>query len=206
MAFALFELFVSFDLRVRTMAGLVDRGDPILAPEAEILAIREIDEMLAARASKGRAELVGPHGSIPLPRALYEVLARAASDLAAGRGVMILPYGAELTTQQAAEMLNVSRPTLVSLLDDGEIPYTRMRSHRRILLVDILAFQRKHREKADAARQRIVDRAQELGVDDDFGAFVQDDDEAALESESHLGMTAGDLSSRRGWPASTPAC
>ena len=165
------------------MVALVDHRDPILAPESDIRAIREIEGMLAARSSHGQAQLVGPHGSIPLPHALYEVLARAASDLAAGRGVMILPYGAELTTQQAADMLNVSRPTLVSLLEDGQIEYTRVRSHRRVRLADLLEFQRKHRERSDASRQQVVDRAQELGVYDDFTPFVREEHEEAAETE-----------------------
>ena len=85
-----------------------DRREPIVALLDERAAIQEIGDMLAARV-RGRPEgpmLVGPDGVVtPLPEALYEVLAQAASELAAGHGIAILPYGARLTTQQAADML-----------------------------------------------------------------------------------------------------
>lgn len=66
-------------------------------------------------------------------------------------------------------MLNVSRPTLIGLLESDEIPFTRVRSHRRIQLADLVAYQRRHRAASDALRERIVARAQELGVYDDCG-------------------------------------
>ena len=150
--------------------------------------IAEIEAMLAEAAARPRATapmLGAPDGTTTvIPEALYEVLARAAADLALGHGVVILPYSAQLTTQQAADMVeNVSRPTLISLLEDGEIPYTRVRSHRRIQLADLIAYQRRHRAEADAARERIVARAQELGAYDDYGAITGEAGEVGRDAE-----------------------
>lgn len=155
------------------MTGAVaDRREPIVAPDEERTAIAEIEAMLAEAGSAPSRQpmLVGRDGhETRIPEALYEVLARAAADLALGHGVVIMPYSAQLTTQQAADMLNVSRPTLIGLLESDEIPFTRVRSHRRIQLADLVAYQRRHRAASDALRERIVARAQELGVYDDYG-------------------------------------
>jgi excisionase family DNA binding protein len=158
--------------------AVADRREPIIAPTEDLSAIAEIDAMFAAAAAAPSTPgpmLVGPDGitKTPIPEALYEVLARAAADLAMGHGVVILPYSTQLTTQQAADMLNVSRPTLIALLEEGQIPFTRVRSHRRIQLADLIAYQRRHRAEADRAREQIVARAQELGVYDDYGPAIE---------------------------------
>ncbi|MGH3489613.1 MAG: helix-turn-helix domain-containing protein [Actinopolymorphaceae bacterium] len=67
-----------------------------------------------------------------MPRAAVRLLARILAHMAAGRGVSVIPVHAELTTQQAADMLNVSRPFLIGHLEAGEIDYTKVGSHRRV--------------------------------------------------------------------------
>jgi len=157
------------------MAAVAGRRDPIVATSDERVLVAEVKTMLSALGHPAQGPvLVAPDGSrAVLPDALYDVLLCAASDLAAGLAVVVLPSNAHLTTQQAADMLHVSRPTLIALLDDGRLPFTRARSHRRIELEDVLAFQRHHRAEADRVRARIVERAQELGVYDDFGPTAE---------------------------------
>lgn len=114
-----------------------------------------------ARAVGGRSRsftLQLPDGSVvPLPRALVEVLQASADEMAEGHAVTVLPSEVSLTPAEAAELLGLSRPFVVRLLDEGEIPSERLpRSrHRRVLLSDVLAFQ-SQRERRRTGRQRIA--------------------------------------------------
>jgi excisionase family DNA binding protein len=86
-----------------------------------------------------------------LPPGLTDVLVRAVQALADGQAVTLSPHRTTLTTQEAAELLGVSRPTLVKLLETGQIPFTQPGRHRRVQLVDVLAFQeRQTKARADA--------------------------------------------------------
>ena len=99
-------------------------------------------------------------GDLPetLRRLLFELLAQIARN----EPVAILPLEAQLTTKEAADLLGVSRPHLVKLLERGEIPFTRVGKHRRVLLKDVLEYQERIREEALDELQR---QAQELGLD-----------------------------------------
>jgi excisionase family DNA binding protein len=83
---------------------------------------------------------------VPVPEAVRELLTQVANALARGDAVSVVPVNRTLTTQQAADLLNVSRQYLVRLLDDGRIPHTRTGAHRRVALRDLLAF-KAHRDR-----------------------------------------------------------
>ena len=91
-------------------------------------------------------------GGRELPAELLEVLGLAAAALAEGRPVTLSCHEPVLSTQEAADLLGVSRPTLVRLLDQGVIPYDQPRRHRRVQLADLLAYQERchHAEREDA--------------------------------------------------------
>lgn len=104
-----------------------------------------------------RLEVTDDHETLNLPRSAVELLARVLAHMAAGQGVSIVPSHAELTTQQAADLMNVSRPFLIGLLGAGEIEYRTVGKHRRIkaqsLMEYIAADDRKRREAADELTQ-----------------------------------------------------
>jgi excisionase family DNA binding protein len=110
----------------------------------------------------GHAELVGPDGSRTLlPPQVYEVLQLVILAMARGQAVTVAPHHQQLTTQEAADILGVSRPTFVKLLDDGHIPYTQPGRHRRVLLRDVLAYQERRRLSRLAALDELVDVSEE---------------------------------------------
>jgi excisionase family DNA binding protein len=87
--------------------------------------------------------LVGPDGKqIPLPHDLYEVMRDVVGALMEGKAVSVAPHTALMTTQQAAEFLGVSRPTVVKLLEGGQIPFSQPGTHRRVQVGDLLEYQR----------------------------------------------------------------
>lgn len=106
-----------------------------------------------------RAKLVGPDGSqIEIPEELYLVLRDVVSALSHGLAISIAPHNTMLTTQEAADLLNVSRPTLVRLLVDGEIVYTMRGRHRRVMLRDVLDYrERTRRERRQTLDQMATD-------------------------------------------------
>lgn len=92
--------------------------------------------------------LVGPDGTqVRLPHDLYEVMRDVVSALASGKAVTVVPRNAVMTTQEAAEFLGVSRPTVVKLLEEGRIAFSQPGTHRRIQVGDLLEYQRTARKE-----------------------------------------------------------
>lgn len=102
--------------------------------------------------------------TIELPAGAVKLLVEILEDMAAGQAVTIVPQNAELTTQQAADFLNVSRPFLIRLLEEKKLPFRMVGTHRRIRFEDVL----KHKERIDAERRKVLDElaaeAQELDM------------------------------------------
>lgn len=103
--------------------------------------------------------------TIEIPSVAFRFFIDVLAELANGNAVTVAPVYAELTSQQAADLLNVSRPYLIKLLDQARIPYRRVGNRRRILLRDLLAY----RERDESLRREIADKltkeAQRLGLD-----------------------------------------
>lgn len=125
--------------------------------EADQAAAAEVAD--AVRQSRRRATLQLADGrSVVLPRALLDVLRASAGELAEGNAVTVLASDVSLTPAEAAELLGLSRPFVVRLLDEGVIPSERLpRSrHRRVRLADVLAFQER-RGRRRTGRRRIAE-------------------------------------------------
>jgi excisionase family DNA binding protein len=123
--------------------------DPISIPVAQEGQIRELRRLVQS----GGAKLVGPDGhQIPLPEPVHDLLLMILKNLQAGKAISIVPEHQQLTTQRAANILGVSRPFLVGLVERGEIPFHMVGSHRRIYLRDLLDYKRRR----DAARHNAI--------------------------------------------------
>ncbi len=140
---------------------------PTFAPHQEEQAVHDLHEVLKKpRGNRGPA-LIGPSGEeVSLPDSVYKLLISTVNALEQGAGVTVLPVGAELTTQQAADMLNVSRPYLVGLLESCEMPFHKVGTHRRILVEDLMEYKVKRDEKRDQKLRQMSEEAQELGLYD----------------------------------------
>lgn len=100
--------------------------------------------------------------TVDLPPAVAEAVMDFLGHIASGEMVTIVPYGAELTTQQAADLLNVSRPYLISLLEAGDIPHFKVGTHRRIQAQDLLDYKKQRDNIRDGALMEIQQLGQEI--------------------------------------------
>lgn len=126
-------------------------------------------EDLVAMLSRPDAEttttLSGPNGEhLVLPPEVFEVLRGVVEAMAQGQAVTVAPVHQRLTTQEAAELLGVSRPTLVKLLEAGDIPFEQPGRHRRVRLADVLAY----RDRSSTIRQAALDRMVEIADEADL--------------------------------------
>jgi excisionase family DNA binding protein len=99
-----------------------------------------------------------------LPPEVFEVLRDVVAAMASGQAVTIAPVHQRLTTQEAADLLGISRPTLVKLLDGGEIPYEQPGRHRRVRLADVLAYQQHRSAQRREALDEMVEIADQSGM------------------------------------------
>ena len=96
---------------------------------------------------------------------LAELLDEVLSQLAAGRAVQVVALEREVSTQQAAELLGVSRPYLVKLVEAGELPHRKVGPRRRLHLEDVLAYRTRLKQTREDALQALADDLQEMGLD-----------------------------------------
>lgn len=129
---------------------------------------RELTMIAAALARSGQSvRLVDADGNpIEVPGELMVMLQAVVEQLRAGNGVSVAAVHAELTTVEAAEMLGVSRPHLVKLLDKGAMPHRMVGAHRRVRLVDVLAYRDRQDERSRRALDELTAQAEELGLYD----------------------------------------
>lgn len=107
----------------------------------------------------------GTDATVTVPGPALSLLVDVLAQIANGNAVTVAPVHAELTTQQAADLLNVSRPYLVKLLEDGAIPYRRVGNRRRVLLADLTTYRRIDAAKRSEAADQLTAEAQRLGLD-----------------------------------------
>lgn len=142
-----------------------ERG-PVVAATHEHAALDAVRTSLEQAACRDHPPtLIGPTGDrIELPESVLRVLRQAVRALASDQAVSVVPIEKRLTTQHAANLLNVSRPYLIRLLDEGQIPYTMNGTHRRLLLDDVLRYKKERDERRHEALRELNQISQEMGL------------------------------------------
>lgn len=146
-----------------------DFSRKVLPDENEIAVAVESSRTLAAflttTSETQRIELLNDDNQrqvVEVPTFALRLFGEILSELALGNAVKVVPIHAELTTQEAADLLNVSRPHLVKLLDEGALPHTKTGRHRRIKFADLVAYKEKRDEISRAALDELAAQAQAL--------------------------------------------
>ena len=153
------------------MSTLIPGIFETVAPsEADAVLARESSRLLATRKLNRRTSACirfvddGEGETVSVPTSALRLFLHLLTEMSQGHSVTLVPTHAELTTQQAADILNVSRPYVVKLLDEGKIPSRAVGKYRRVRFDDLIAYKRKD----DDARAKILDQltaeAQELGM------------------------------------------
>ncbi|MGH2485024.1 MAG: helix-turn-helix domain-containing protein, partial [Ktedonobacterales bacterium] len=143
----------------------IERREAIASQERDAQALRQIEALLAAR--HGSIELTSADANgegVVLPETVTRILDQAVHLLARHSAVAVVSVDSELTTQEAADILNVSRPYLVRLLESGAIPFTKTGAHRRIRLDDLLRYKAVRDVERKQALDELTRLSQEMGL------------------------------------------
>jgi excisionase family DNA binding protein len=147
------------------MAQLLNGNEVVKPTKADSALAKVSSQQLAAHLGNAGLRLELKTGTtseeLILPPSALRLLVRILTEIGQGNAVTLTPIRAELTTQQAADLLNVSRPHLVKLLDEGAIPSRKVGSHRRVELEDLLVYKRNFLAKRHAALDELQALSQE---------------------------------------------
>lgn len=160
-----------------TTSSIIE-NQTFLPPDAGSMA--EVYDFVQARARKSGSagepryflSGPGPDDQVELPREMYEVLRYAIDAMHEGLAVHIAPVSKTLTTQQSADLLGISRPTIIRLLETGQIPFERVGTHRRVLLAEVVQYRNRRREEQYAALDAIAaDSDAEIDIEEELRAL-----------------------------------
>lgn len=142
---------------------MLSRPETALPSKKDAELATESSRVLAKLSKRGALKVRLDDGQeLTLPRSATRLLAHILTEMSHGNAVTIIPVHAEMTTQEAADFLNVSRPYLVSLLERGAIPHHKVGTHRRIRFEDLRDYKKKSEDAARKARDALTKEAQAL--------------------------------------------
>ncbi|QGZ34194.1 helix-turn-helix domain-containing protein [Stappia indica] len=154
------------------MLALMDQThEPFVADEAEAVIARTAADRLKALAEANESIKITVDGKedskiiVPLPARAVALIYEVLEAMANRTPMSLIPHDAELTTQQAADYLNVSRPHLIRQLETGKIEFRKVGSHRRVRFADLIRYERDCREEQKKALTRLADEAKRLGLE-----------------------------------------
>lgn len=161
------------------MSTLIEEAKPAdsvyeqtVLPPTDTSLVKEVEDFLAAHTHS--AALVADDQRIDLPDEVFQVLKGVAQAMARGKAVTVAPVELRLTTSQAADMLGISRPTLIRLLADGALPYEQPRRHRLLRLGDVLAYKKSRHVTNRMALAEMTRQAYEDDLYDDSYEMYED--------------------------------
>jgi excisionase family DNA binding protein len=147
------------------MAALIQKAGTVVPSEEDARLAAESSRILAAKRPDHALRVQLEDGRVlTLPVAAARLLEHLLTEMAHGNAVTLIPVHAELTTQEAADYLNVSRPYLVRLLEENAIRFHKVGTHRRIRFQDLKAYKDRMDAKREQAMSELVAEAQELGL------------------------------------------
>jgi len=142
---------------------------PTLPTESDATLAKETSRVLAQRVRstsplRFRVLDASKEETLRIPAPAVRMLVRILEEMARGNAVTLIPVHAELTTQEAADMLNISRPSLIQLLGDDKIEYRKIGTHRRIKFESLMAYKRAADKERRAALAELAAYDQEIGI------------------------------------------
>lgn len=145
------------------MNALLERPETLIPTAKDAALATESSRILSAAGPERELTVSLDSGqTLTLPKGVGRLLAYLLTEMSQGNAVTVIPIHAELTTQEAADHLNVSRPHLVELLERGEIAHRKVGTHRRVRYQDLLAYKTKREREREAALKEMADQAQDL--------------------------------------------
>ena len=137
-------------------------SESVTPQEQEAQSIKELERILRSEGSQ--AKLIGSNQEeIMIHDSVCQVLLQVLQAMALGQNVSIVTHNPEITTQQAAELLNVSRPYLIKLLEQGELPYIMVGTHRRVRFEDLMKYKEQRDIQRDKFLTELTQMSQEAG-------------------------------------------
>lgn len=150
-------------MKMQTVAALPSEKEAELAKVSS----RALSLHMKSRAETQEICIVddkGEHEAVKVPAAAMRMLLDILAEMAQGNAVSLIPVHAELTTQEAADLLNVSRPHLVKLIESGDIPFRKVGTHRRVRYEDVMGYKTRMDEAREQVLDELANQAQELGM------------------------------------------